>query len=119
MKHEVHRQAPTSDVVKKQLQTAYSTFKWLKAQSDWQDTWLGLMIAAQAEAWGCTWAQLWKQVRMTKKVWKMARMVKHTLGLCENWQGLTQVMDPSRSHTPGVFYTTKAQVEQACLEEAG
>jgi len=42
-----HLPKPT---IMKNIQGAYSDLKQVKEQSDWQDTWLGKMVQAQAEA---------------------------------------------------------------------
>jgi len=79
LKHEAHGKGPTPEQIKQRLDTAYATFKRLKGQQERRDTWLGELIAAQAEAKGCRRSQLWKKVRATEKIRKVTRMVKRTL----------------------------------------
>jgi len=54
-----------------------------------------------------------------EKIHKVTRMVKCILQLVETRCGLAQVTEPGAGWQAGITYTTKAQVEQACLEEAG
>jgi len=119
LKHEAHGEGPTPEQIKQWLDMAYTTFKRLKGQQDRRDTWLGELIVAQVEAKGCCRSQLWKKVREIEKIRKVTRMVKRTLQPHDKHHGLMQVTEPYNGWWPRVMHTTKAQVEQACLEEAG
>jgi len=119
LKHEAHGEGPTPEQIKQWLDMAYATFKSLKGQQDQRDTWPGELIVAQAEAKGCQRSQLWKKVRATEKIRKVTWMVKRTLRPHDEHRGLMQVTEPYNGRWPRATHTTKARVEQACLEEAG
>jgi len=63
-------------------------------QKDNWDTWLGQLIAAQAQAKNVMKAQLWKQLHQWEKLWLQAGQVKCTLGQCREQGSLTQVKAP-------------------------
>jgi len=119
IKYDVYGDEPTRDLITKRLAMAYQVYKRLKMQTDRRDTWLGAMIAAQAEDRGCTRAQIWKQVRDTEKMRNISRMVKYTLGTQETRKGLTQVAEAGVEGRTGTTYSDKKSVEKACLAEAG
>jgi len=119
IKYKGHKDPPTRELITKRLATAYQVYKRLKTQADRRDTWLGEMIAAQAEARGCPRKRIWKQLRDTEKMRNISRMVKYALGKQEIRKGLTQVAETGVAGRPGVTQSDKKRVENACLAEAG
>jgi len=63
--------------------------------------------------------RLWQCVRQTEQSQQMLRRVKKALGTTTQHAGLTQVTGPTKDNmTTWTCYTTKMEIEHACLDEA-
>jgi len=83
------------------------------------NTWLGQLIAAQAQAKHTTKQQLWKQLWQQEQAWQKAWQVKHALGRTCLMSRLIQVKVPDPTQpTQHMKAFTKDPLEQACLAEA-
>jgi len=105
--------------VQEKIKQATQDYKTIKKASDRRDTWLGQMILAQAEDKNITKKRLWLRIRQTEQSWKTSRSVKKALGTMTQHAGLTQVTAPTEEELKErTCYTTKVNIEQACLAEA-
>jgi len=106
-------------VVKTLISKAYKQFWHLKKDNTHCDSWIAQLIAAQASVWNQPKKTLWKQLRSMECIWQMAKNVRQALHKMQAHSPLALAEAPGC--TPGTrqVYHRKAELEQACLEEAG
>jgi len=104
--------------VKDHISQAYKNFAHLKKDDTSQDTWIAQLIAAQASAWNQTKKALWWQLRSTERIQKTASNVRGALNEVIMHRPLSVILAPSADGNRREFHQ-KANMEKACLEEAG
>jgi len=101
------------------ISKAYKQFHHLKLDENRCNTWMAQLIAAQAAAWNKTKKALWQQLRRTEKIRKMANTVKQALHKSVIHKPLSLVIAPETTSGLRKEHHQKADLEQACLNEAG
>jgi len=100
------------------ISKVYKQFRWLKKEDNQCNTWMAKLIKAQAEAWNKPKQAIWKQLRCTEWIRKMAQNVQVTLQMKMVHQLLLMVEVPGEDQTRQEYHQ-KVELEKACLEEAG
>ncbi len=93
-----HLMMPKEEVIQKLCQ-ATQDFDTVKKASERRDTWLGQMIAAQAENQNIPKKRLWQCIRQTEHSRQMSQHIKNMLGCTIKHLGLTQVTAPNDQAT--------------------
>jgi len=68
-----------SATIQGHISRAYKQFQFLKKEDNRRDTWIGQLIAAQAEAWNKPKKRLWNQLQSTERIRRTAYNVRRAL----------------------------------------
>jgi len=103
------------------IQTVAVDYLQIKRQADWHNTWLGQLIAVEAEDQHTTKKSQWKKIRQMEAIWKRCSLlkVKRALGQLQLRLRFLQVMAPVEGKgMERMTYTNKEDLEKACLDKA-
>jgi len=104
--------------LKENIAKAYKQFCRLKGDNNRRDTWIAQLIAAQVAMWNCTKKALWQQLQSMEQICKMAQNMCQALNKVVFHKPLLMVIAPSPNSMQQEYHQ-KAELEQACLAEAG
>jgi len=113
-----HINLPLEDI-QWHIDSAYKSFARVKKEPLWRDTWLAGLIAAQAETTNRSKQVLWKQLHSNKQAQEMVCAVCGALQDQWHTPGLLFVIGPRFEGGGRQEFTTKVNLEWACIEEAG
>jgi len=109
----------TQQTLKEHISWAYKQFQWLKKDDTRCDTWIVQLIVAQSEAWNQPKKTLWKQLRSTEQIQKMAQNVWCILNPMGTNQPLSMAVAPDKSTGKWQEHSKKTKLVLACLVEVG
>ena len=104
--------------IQEHISKAYKQFGRLKKDESRRDTWIAQLIEAQAQAWNRTKKNLWQQLRSIEKIRRTAKNVRQALSKVVHHHSLSMVIAPGPNGTRREYHQ-KAEMEKACMDEAG
>jgi len=104
--------------IQENISKAYKQFGHLKKDESRRDTWIAQLIKAQVQAWNQTKNNLCKQLRSTERIRHTAKHMRSALSKVVHHQSLSMVIAPGPNGTRQEYHQ-KAEMEKACLDEAG
>jgi len=108
------------DTIQSKIQKAYKCYGRLKEDKGRHNTWLASLIDTQATALQVSKKSIWACIRRMEQMCNNTRMIKKALLVQDHHQGLTHVVGPHPANiTICIKSSSKAELEQLCLEEVG